>query len=66
MSNEVVELELNLVAQTAAAWGVTEDDPNDPVIWLPKSRVEAQGRPVVGGVFTFEVPEWLAVDKGLV
>lgn len=66
MSQETVELELNLVAETAMAYGVTEDDPEDPVIWLPKSRVETLGRAVLGSVVKFEVPEWLAVDKGLV
>ncbi len=66
MSDETVELKLNLVAETAMAYGVTEDDPDDPVIWLPKSRVEALDKTVVGEVVRFDVPEWLATDKGLV
>lgn len=66
MSTDTVELELNLVAETPMAYGVTDDDPDDPVIWLPKSRVEVVSRAaVVGQTVTLEVPEWLAVDKGL-
>lgn len=63
---DTVELRLNLVAETAMAYGITEDDPDDPVIWLPKSRVEALDRAAVGTVVRFDVPEWLAIDKGLV
>ena len=63
---ESVELELHFVAQTAAAYGVTEEDPEDPVIWLPKSQVDKLCRNDVGSVARFEVPEWLAIDKGLV
>lgn len=60
-------LQLRLVAQTGAAWGVTEDEPDDPVIWLPKSQVEIDDEDTeLGEVATFEVPEWLAIDKGLV
>jgi hypothetical protein len=36
------------------------------VIWLPKSRVEMLDTAVVGQVARFDVPEWLAIEKGLV
>lgn len=63
---EPVELKLNFVAETGAAYGVTEDDPEDPVIWLPKSQVEKLCNNGLDQIATFEVPEWLAIDKGLV
>lgn len=64
--SEKVELELRLVQQTALAYGVTEDEPDDPVIWLPKSQTELLDDVELGEVAKFEVPEWLAVEKGLV
>jgi hypothetical protein len=65
---EPVELKLNWVHETAAAYGVTEDDPDDPVVWLPKSQCEVDRSTAsgLGNVCTFTVPEWLAIDKGLV
>lgn len=66
MSCETVELELNFVAQTALAYGVTDDEPDDPVVWLPKSECEIEGPDLLGKVCTFRVPEWLAIDNGLV
>lgn len=66
MSREMHDFRLNFVAETGAAYGVTEDDPDDPVIWLPKSQVETDARSSdLGTVQTFEVPEWLAIEKGL-
>jgi hypothetical protein len=66
MSQETVELDLYYVAETGLAYGVTEKDPEDPVIWLPKSRVEMTKDVPLGKASTFEVPEWLAIEKGLV
>ena len=60
------DYDLNFVAETDLAYGVTEDDPADPVIWLPKSQVEPVGKtPRVGEVARFTIPDWLAEDKGL-
>lgn len=63
---ETVDLTLRLVAQTVMAYGVTEDEPDDPVIWLPKSRCIMLHNAELGEVAEFEVPEWLAIEKGLV
>lgn len=63
---EMITLELRLVAQTPAAYGFTEDEPDDPVIWLPKSQVDVETRdPEINDIVKVEVPEWLAIDKGL-
>lgn len=62
----MVELELLWVAETTMSWGVTEDEPDDPVIWLPKSQCEMGKHTELGQTATFEVPEWLAIEKGLV
>lgn len=61
--------ELIIVQETQMSWGVREeDDPLQPVIWLPKSRVERgrrRGTTGVREVWEFEIPEWLAIEKGL-
>ena len=59
-----VELQGTLVTETGDAYGVKfEDDFFDreaPVVWLPKSQVTMEDEG------TFIIPEWLAVEKGLV
>ncbi len=64
---EPVELELFWKGETAAAYMVAEDDdPDSPDIWLPKSQVEPEEGAELGSAVTFLVPEWLAIEKGLV
>jgi hypothetical protein len=53
---KTVELYLELIHQTEKAYLVSDGDNN---IWLPKSQVEYDGE-------EFSIPEWLAIDKGLV
>lgn len=63
---DTVTLNLRLVAETGAAWGVTEDKMDDDAIWLPKSQVDMiTHKPEIGEVVEVEAPEWLAVDRGL-
>lgn len=66
MARESEMVEIDHVEQkfeTAKAYGVTEgeldDDDKEVIIWLPKSYVDKDGK-------TFLVPEWLAIEKGLV
>ena len=63
---EKVTVDLRLVAQTPAALGFTEDEPTDPVIWLPRSQIELDDPDTeMGDVVSVELPEWLAIEKGL-
>lgn len=59
--------ELALKIETDRAWGVYDDDPEE-VIWLPKSRVD-QGRRLrqtgLDWIWEFNIPEDLAIEKGL-
>lgn len=55
------EYELNFVTETAA--GLCVDDGSDEDIWLPKSQVRYHfAEP---GIVIVDIPEWLAVEKGL-
>lgn len=67
MSREAKEVELELLwkGETAAAYLVCEDEEGKDV-WLPKSQVDVAEGDEPGMVTTFLVPEWLAIEKGLV
>lgn len=57
--------------QTENAYGVTEtEDDNEAVIWLPKAQCYATAiaddELEAGKVYSFQVPEWLALKKGLI
>lgn len=62
--NKDVELELIIVARTAAAYLVSDADVE---VWLPMSQITIEeGDIEIGGVYSFLIPEWLATEKGLV
>lgn len=66
MSKEV-ELTLLWKGSTEAAYLVTSDE-TDPGcdVWLAKSQVDLDEDAKQGDVCVFLVPEWLAIEKGLV
>jgi hypothetical protein len=67
MSSEPVELELQLLGETPAAYLVRDgDEDGDREVWLPKSQVWVLSGGQIDKVMRVEVPEWLAIDKGLV
>lgn len=60
-TKETVKLELDLFHETDAAYMVKNLEGDN--VWLPKSQVEFYEE----GLSTeFEMPRWLAEDKGLV
>lgn len=57
---EMVEVFVErLVRETSAAWLVETADGEE--VWLPKSQVELDD-----GESVVRVPEWLAIEEGLV
>lgn len=71
MSNEMVEIEALVRHEdrdTHASWCVSEEEDTfgyeAPRIFLPKSQCEYVGEFKNG--HSFNVPEWLAIEKGLV
>lgn len=74
MSSDV-EVEVRLVAgtETAHAWGVTDGERHKAgpkkgelkLYWLPKSKCTLT-EPDRDGNVTATMPEWLAIEKGLV
>lgn len=60
MAKELVDLELTLMHETDKAYLVSDGSKQN---WLPKSMVEMDS---VGTQKVFIMPEWLAIEKGLV
>ncbi len=66
MKSDVVDLKLVLVHQTPRAILVNEsEDKSKPSVWLPKSKVEFEDV-TLGTVTTVTLPEWLALNTGLI
>ena len=65
MSAELLDLTLSQHAETDRAYGVSDTGDRADIVWLPKSQVE-RGARKSAGIYEFTVPEWLALDKGLI
>lgn len=59
----LIDLSVILVHRTDKAVLVKETEDSEP-IWLPLSQVEIDGEP--GDIGEVTLPEWLAVEKGLI
>jgi hypothetical protein len=64
--NDTIDIEVTLHAETALAILVSDDGDEDTAVWLPKSQIEYPGIAIKGFVITVTLPEWLAMDKGLI
>lgn len=64
MKSDLVDLTVQKLHETDKAVLVTETVP-DAGVWLPKSKIEIEPADV-GGLFVVTMPEWLAIEKGLV
>lgn len=61
-----VELKLYWKAETDKAYLVHNDFGGHEDIWLPKSQVDIEEGAQLLSECEFLIPEWLAIDKGLV
>lgn len=61
--SDLLDLELWLHHETAAAVLVSADGERSKAVWLPKSAIEIERRN--GGTVLVAVPRNLAIDKGL-
>lgn len=60
----ICDITAHLHHKTAKAALVSLDDNDDNAVWVPFSQIEIEYKD--GNVVELQVPEWLAVDKGLV
>lgn len=64
MKSDLIEIETGVYAETEKAILVGDSgDPNEGV-WLPKSQIEY--REVGKQIIEITMPEWLALQKGLI
>lgn len=64
MTSDLIDIELWLHHETAAAVLVSTDSERKNAVWLPKSAIEIERRN--GGTVLVTMPERLAVEKELV
>lgn len=64
MRSNLIDLDVQVLRETDKAAMVTLDVPDNGV-WLPKSQIELN-ETGIAGIVTVTLPEWLALDKGLI
>lgn len=62
--SDLVELLLHRHAMTERAIRVSDTGEDDHAIWLPLDHCEVERRP--NGLVNVTLPEWLALEKGLI
>ena len=63
--NNLIDITLTFHWEITNAICVSDND--GPSIWLPKSQIESLvGDPAPGDTVTVTLPEWLAMEKGLI
>lgn len=61
----MIELCLEIIRETEKAFLVTDDD-GDTQAWIPKSQIRCEDLAGPGDMIIFDVPEWLASEKGFI
>ena len=64
MSKQLVDLTMQLHAETEKAIRVSDDGEDENALWLAKSLVEIERKPK--SIVIVTMPEWLAIEKRLV
>lgn len=63
MKSNIIDITVELLMETDRAVLVTDSVP-DKGVWLPKSQVEIEPSDT-GGLHVVTLPEWLAIERGL-
>ena len=63
-NSDLVDLTMQLHAETAKAALVSDDGDKAKAIWLPLSQIEIERK--AKGIVVVTLPEWLAIQRGLV
>jgi hypothetical protein len=62
--SDLVDLTMQLHQETARAVLVSDDGDRDNAVWVPLSQCEIERK--ASGIVIVTMPEWLALDKGLI
>lgn len=65
MKSDLVDIDVEKLHETQRAVLVTTGRPDDAV-WLPLAQVEIVPHDSTPGLHTVTMPEWLALDRGLI
>lgn len=66
MKSNLTDVEVMIHHATDKAVLVSADDNRDAAVWLPKSQIELEEKPIAGRAQIITLPENLAIEKGLV
>ena len=64
MKSNIVDIDVKVTARTAKAV-LVHTGIKEKAIWLPLSQIEIE-ETGIGEIFTVTLPEWLALEKGLI
>jgi len=64
MRSDLIDLTLQLHANTERAIFVSDDGDSEKGVWLPKSQIEFETKP--NGIVEVTCPEWLAMERRLI
>lgn len=64
MKSNIVDIDVEVTARTAKAV-LVHTGLKEKAIWLPLSQIEIE-ETGIGEIFTVTLPEWLALEKGLI
>jgi hypothetical protein len=64
MAGQIIEVAVEIHHETERALLVSDTGDREDAVWIPKSQIEA--REEVSGVTEISLPEWLALEKGLI
>lgn len=62
--SDLVDIAVQVHHRTDKAILVSDDGDRDKAVWLPLSQIEIEER--AKGIVEVTLPEWLAMDKGLI
>lgn len=64
IEKDYVELDLTVMNETASAFSLTDGDNQE---WVPKSQIYYdESEAFIGSTTQFQIPEWLAIEKGFI
>lgn len=64
MKSDLIDVTMQIHHRTERAILASDDGDKEKAVWLPLSQVEVSMKD--GGTAEITMPEWLAVEKGLV
>lgn len=66
MKSDIVDIDVYLHHRTAKAVLISLDGEKKNAVWVPLSQVELERNPGMPSAYVLTLPEWLALEKGLV